>query len=70
MVRIYQKYDFLLGRDVYERNGLFENGQIFTAEGSVAKSALINLGCPKEKIELLRIGIDFKKYKFKLRGKK
>ena len=45
------KIPFLLGRTVYERNGLFENGQIFTAEGSVAKSALIDLGCPKKKLK-------------------
>ena len=43
------KIPFLLGRTVYERNGLFENGQIFTAEGSAAKSALINLGLLERK---------------------
>ncbi len=64
------KIPFLLGKNVYEKNYLFENGQIFTAEGNQALGALTNLGCPKEKAELLRIGIDFQNYKFINRTKK
>lgn len=59
----------VLGEDVYIRNGLFNNGQIFTAEGSCAKQKLLELGCPKEKAYLLRIGINVKKYKYLLREK-
>jgi len=57
----------LLGEDVYKRNGLFENGQIFTAEGNCARQRLIELGCPENKAYLLRIGIDLKKNTFKPR---
>ncbi|SVD85502.1 uncharacterized protein METZ01_LOCUS438356, partial [marine metagenome] len=58
-----------LGEDVYIRNGLFQNGQLFTVDGNTAKERLIALGCPPEKVYLLRVGLDLKKYKYKIREK-
>ena len=55
---------FHFGQDIYSRKKLFLNGQIFTAEGQVAKERLVELGCPKEKVHLLRIGIRINDYKF------
>jgi len=55
---------YTLGKDIYMKNNLFDIGQIFTAEGEYALNKLVNLGCPKEKVRLLRIGIKTKNYKF------
>jgi len=59
-----------LGEDVYIRNKLFDNGKLFTVDGSNSKKRLIQLGCPPKKVHLLRVGLDIKKYKYKIRKKK
>jgi len=61
---------YVLGQDVYERSGLFKFGQIFTGEGNVARSRLVELGCPDNKAHLLRIGVDFSKYEYLPRQRK
>ena len=55
---------YTLGKDIYTKNNLFKIGKFFTVEGKHAMKSLIKLGCPKEKIYLLRIGINIKNYKF------
>jgi len=58
---------YTLGYDVYTKNNLFSNGQIFTAEGNHAKKTLVDLGCPVEKAHRLRIGIRIENYRFEPR---
>jgi len=43
---------------------LFEQGDLFLAEGTRMREKLIALGCPEEKAKLHRIGIDVKRIRF------
>jgi colanic acid/amylovoran biosynthesis glycosyltransferase len=44
------------------RSKLFEEGDLFLVEGPFMRKALIELGCPPERIEIQRIGIDISKF--------
>ena len=46
---------------------LFEEGEIFLVEGSCMRDRLANIGCPREKIEIQRIGIYPERYPFRER---
>lgn len=43
---------------------LFQEGQLFLAEGNYMKKELIDLGCPEKKIEVQHLGIDLDKIAF------
>jgi colanic acid/amylovoran biosynthesis glycosyltransferase len=49
-------------RQAYRR--LFEEGELFLAEGNVMREHLIALGCPPEKVLLQRIGIPLDAFPF------
>jgi len=46
---------------------LFQEGDLFLAEGPFLKSKLMELGCPEEKIKIQRIGIPVEKIMFRPR---
>lgn len=48
---------------------MFEKGTLFLAEGEFMQGTMIELGCPPEKIQVQRIGIDVAKFPFKVRTK-
>lgn len=52
-------------REAYTR--LFAEGDLFLVEGGHMRAALIALGCPAEKVEVQRIGIDLDHLPFKER---
>jgi len=52
-------------RDRYRQ--LFEVGDVFLVEGPAMKKKLESLGCPSSKLEIQRIGIDPKEYRFTVR---
>ncbi len=43
---------------------LFEEGDVFLAEGNCMKEKLIRLGCPPGKIRILHIGVDVRRFKY------
>ncbi|WP_158705090.1 glycosyltransferase, partial [Salinibacter altiplanensis] len=49
---------------------LFEEGDLFLAEGPHMKEQLENLGCPAEKVKVHRIGIDTDRYQYRPRHRK
>lgn len=49
---------------------LFRSCDVFLAEGPHLKSSLMKLGCPEEKIKILRIGISVNSIKFRPRLRK
>lgn len=54
------------GRDVY--NGLFEKGDLFTANTNFTKQQIMKLGCPEKKIEVLPVGLKMERFRFKPRA--
>ena len=46
---------------------LFDQGDLFLAEGSTMRERLLALGCPREKVVLQRLGIPLDKFPFKER---
>ncbi len=44
---------------------LFRDGEVFTAEGPVMKSRLVELGCQPEKVHIVKLGICLEKYRFR-----
>jgi colanic acid/amylovoran biosynthesis glycosyltransferase len=51
---------------------LFRDADMFICEGEHGRNALINRGCPKEKIKIVRLGIDTRSIilnEYKVRGK-
>lgn len=48
---------------------LFKKGDLFFSVSYSMKRKLIKLGCPAEKIKVVKTGIDFRKYNFKPRSK-
>ncbi len=47
---------------------LFEEGELFLCEGPHMRESLIALGCPPEKVEVLRLGVDLDRIGFSERG--
>ncbi|MDP6642292.1 MAG: glycosyltransferase [Candidatus Nanoarchaeia archaeon] len=50
-------------------NKLFKNGDLFLTESEFLASKLREMGCPNNKLEVLRFGIDLTKFKFKVKKK-
>lgn len=48
---------------------LFNKGSLFLAEGEYMQKTMIQLGCPSEKTQVQRIGIDVSKFPYKARSK-
>src|SRR3989344_2538530 len=46
---------------------LFREGDLFLTESESLASKLREMGCPKNKLEVLRFGIDLKDFKFKIK---
>jgi colanic acid/amylovoran biosynthesis glycosyltransferase len=46
---------------------LFETGDLFLVEGSHMKQKLVELGCPKEKVDIQHIAIDTEQFAFRKR---
>lgn len=59
-------YKFPKWRERYKK--LFQQGEMFSVEGSYMKKSLINLGCPEKKIKIQHLGINLKKIPFKIRN--
>ncbi len=53
------------GENVY--NYLFERGNLFLANSDYTKEKLHKLGCPKEKIKVLPVGLNLSDFKYKVR---
>ena len=52
-------------RGVYEE--LFDVGTLFICEGPAMAKTLIGIGCPMEKVRIVRIGIDLRDFPFQAR---
>jgi len=58
-------YPNLYGRDMYK--SLFEQGDQYTANTNFTLSKAVELGCPKDRISVLPVGLDTKQYQFQER---
>ena len=54
----------LKGEDIYQRYDVFGGRTLCTVEGNFARSRLLELGCPEEKIRILHLGLDLDNYEF------
>ncbi len=55
----------LLGKDIYKH--VFKTAERITVNSQFTSSKLTALGCPKDKIVYLPVGLDLSKYRFKIR---
>lgn len=68
IVTYFHGYDFsLLPKEGIDYSELFEKGDFFFTNSNYSKDKIIELGCPKEKIMVLGLGIDLDRFKFKKR---
>lgn len=62
-----QQVPYALGQDIYVRTGLFDAMELFVVEGSHAGETLVKLGCPREKVSIVHIGVDGDQFPFRVR---
>ena len=68
IVTSFHGYDVNISQKTKGYSQLFKHGDLFTVNTDFTKGRVIDLGCAREKIVKLPVGLDMKKFVFKLRG--
>jgi len=68
IVTSFHGYDVNISKKTKGYSQLFKHGDLFTVNTDFTKGRVIDLGCAREKIVKLPVGLDMKKFVFKLRG--
>lgn len=66
----YEKFTFLNPSWKPKYQKLFQIGDKFLAEGSHAKQLMVKIGCPEQKVDVIRLGGDIQSIPFQLRHRK